>query len=270
MRMTSRIRMTAGVMAFLAAVTVASGQVTVPDRPSRPLLRGQPGDQRSPEVAFDQMANTVTLKLSVEDINGMFIPNLRRNNFAVYEDGIRQRNATVEVEHAPVTVAILMEMGGRSQQLNKMLATEAGYAARPVLNVLGRDDRLAVFTYDDRVHTVIDFDAPHDRWDEALSHTSAPMFSEANFYDAAVDVLDRLAAISGRKALLAISTGIDTFSRATFADVVNKAEAAKTPIYVVGLFDGPDKRAEARSTIPLKVDRKILGSSESALADQRS
>ena len=237
MRITSRIRTIAWVVGFLAAATVASGQVTIPDRPSKPLFRGQAGDQRSSEIAYSPTTNTVTLKLSVEDINGFFIPNLRRNNFAVYEDGLRQRNVTVEVEHAPITVAILMEMGGRSQQLNKMLGTEAGYVARPVLDVLGRDDKLAVFTYDDRVHTVIDFDAPHDKWDETLSHSSVPTFSEANFYDAAIDVLDRLAAVPGRKALLVISTGIDTFSRATFDDVVKKADAAKTPIYVIGLGD---------------------------------
>jgi hypothetical protein len=67
------------------------------------------------------------LKLSVHDANGFFIPNLRRNNFAVAEDGIPQRNVTVEVQHAPVTLAILMERGGPSQQLNRALATETPY-----------------------------------------------------------------------------------------------------------------------------------------------
>jgi len=236
MRITNRIPVMVAVV-LLALAATSAGQVTVPDRPSKPLFRGEQGAQRPPEIAFNAATNTVTLKLSVEDVHGFFIPNLRRNNFGVFEDGVRQRNVTVEIEHAPITLAVLMEMGGRSQQLNKMLANEAPYLARPVLDVLGRDDKLAVFVYGDRLRTLVDFDAPHDRWDAAFSGVVVPPFSEANFYDAAVQVLDRLAADPGRKALLVISTGIDTFSQATFDDVMKKAESANTPVYVIGLGD---------------------------------
>jgi len=90
---------------------------------------------------------------------------------------------------------------------------------------------------DGGLHTVLDFNAPHDQWDALFSTVAAPPFSEANFYDAAIGTLDRLAATPGRKALLVISTGIDTFSHATFDDVVDKAKATKTPVYVVGLGD---------------------------------
>jgi VWFA-related protein len=236
MRITNRIPVMVAVV-LLALAAASAGQVTVPDRPSKPLFRGEQGAQRSPEIAFNATTNTVTLKLWVEDINGFFIPNLRRNNFGVFEDGVRQRNVTVEIEHAPITLAVLMEMGGRSQQMNKMLANEAPYVARPVLDGLGRDDKLAVFAYGDRLRTLVDFDAPHDTWDAAFSDIAVPPFSEANFYDAALQVLDRLAAVPGRKALLVISTGIDTFSQATFDDVKKKAESANTPVYVIGLGD---------------------------------
>lgn len=254
MRITIPIRIaTTGLAILAAATTLAAGQVTVPDRPSKALFQGRQGEQHSSEISFSPTTNTVTLKLSVEDVNGFFVPNLRRNNFAVYENGVRQKNVTVEVEHSPVTLAVLMEMGGRSQQLNKMLASDAMYVAKPVLDVLGRDDKFAVFTYDDGLRTVVDFDAPHDKWDAAFSNIPVPGFSEANFYDAAIAVLDRLASMPGRKALLVISTGIDTFSHASFDDVTKKAEAANTPVYVIGLGDvarqtilGPDRGPLAR------------------------
>jgi len=176
---------------------------------------------------------------------------VRRSNFAVFEDGHRQHNVTVEVEHSPVTLAVLMEMGGRSQQLNKTLASDAPYIARPVLDVLGRNDKLAVFTYDDRLHPIVDFDAPPDKWDDAFAGIPLPQFSEANFYDATIQVLDRLAGVSGRKALLIISTGIDTFSRANFEDLLKKAEAANTPFYVIGLGDTVRQSAIDRASGPL-------------------
>src|SRR5258706_6482481 len=109
----------------------ASAQVAVPNPPTKPLFQGRQGEQRSSEVHFDPTTRTVTMKLSVQDLNGYFVPNLHRNNFAVFEDGVQQRNVTVEVEHAPITLAVLLEMGGRSQRLNKTLATEGAYLVRP-------------------------------------------------------------------------------------------------------------------------------------------
>ncbi len=235
MRSASRIAMTASLAFLLAAPAIAAGQATAPDRLRKPPFRSEQGGLRSPEVAFDPATNTVTLKLSVGDFNGFVIPNLRRHNFAVYEDGIRQHSVNVEIEHAPIALAVLIEMGGRSQQLNHVLADQASYIARPVLDGLGRDDRLALFTYDDQLHTVLDFDSPREQWAAAFDSLPKPKFSEANFYDAAVAVLDRLASVSGRKALLVVSTGIDTFSHRTFDDVLKKAEAAKTPVYVIGI-----------------------------------
>jgi hypothetical protein len=53
----------------------------------------------------------------VQDPSGYFIPNIRRENFVVYENGFRQQNATVEIEHSPVAMGILLEYGGRYQAL---------------------------------------------------------------------------------------------------------------------------------------------------------
>jgi hypothetical protein len=63
----------------------------------------------------------VTVKLVVQDPHGYFIPNIRRENFAVYENRIRQQNVTVEIEHAAVTIGMLIESGGRYVALNETL-----------------------------------------------------------------------------------------------------------------------------------------------------
>src|SRR5579871_4252115 len=76
----------------------ANGQVRIPDRPSSALFEGEQGKQRT-EIHFDLATGVVTLKLLVQDPNGYLIPDLRRENFVVYENGIRQNNATVDVEH---------------------------------------------------------------------------------------------------------------------------------------------------------------------------
>lgn len=196
-----------------------------------------------PEVAFDPTSGTVRLDLSVDDVRGFSIPHLRPSSFVVFEDGVRQEHANASVEHSPITLAVLVELGGRSTQLNRMLTTDAVYAARPVLDVLGPDDKFGLFTYADRLHTIVDFDTPHDKWREAVTRVHEARFSEANFYDAAIEVLDRLAPIRGRKALLVISTGIDTFSHRTFDDVLKTAKGAQTPVYVIDLAESARRRA---------------------------
>jgi hypothetical protein len=87
----------------------------------------------------------VTIKLLVQDPNGYFMANIRRDNFVVYENGIRQQNATVEVDHAPVSLRLLMEFGDRSTALNRELGQEVSRAGEHLVDELARGDRLAVW-----------------------------------------------------------------------------------------------------------------------------
>src|ERR1700733_9383792 len=76
----------------------SAGQVLIPTRSAITLFKGQQGKQKT-EIHFDPATRTVTIKLLVQDQNGYFIPNIRRQTFAVYENGIQQQNTTIEVEH---------------------------------------------------------------------------------------------------------------------------------------------------------------------------
>jgi VWFA-related protein len=214
--------------------STTGSQVTVPNRPVAPLYEGEQGLQRS-EIEFAPTSRTVTIKFHVEDPNGYFLPNLRRENFAVYEDGARQKNVTVEVEHAPVSVALLMEFGGRYHELSNAIGLEVHQVGRQLLDVLGREDKLAVFKYGDKLDTVVSFSDGHEVFDRAFELLGTPGFSEVNFYDALLETLNRMRDVSGRKAIILVSTGLDTFSKATFQQVLDAARNSATPIYTIGL-----------------------------------
>jgi VWFA-related protein len=212
-----------------------SSQASVPDRPPSPLFRGEQGAQQS-EIKFKPATRQVTIKLHVEDPNGYFLPNLHPDNFVVYEDGVRQKNVAVEVEHAPVSIALLMEFGGRYHELNQSLAGEVDEAGRQLLNVLGHDDKVAVFKYGDQLETLVDFNQGRELLERALQHLGTPGFSEANLYDALLGTLNRVRAAGGdRKAVIVISSGLDTFSKATRDQVLQPARESGIPIYTIGL-----------------------------------
>jgi VWFA-related protein len=203
---------------------------------------------------FDPQTRQVTLELSVEDPNGYFIPNLRPENFAVFENGERQKNVSVDVTHAIVSVAVLVEGGGRYQELNKMLESEVPVSTAPLRDALIPGDRAALFSYTDTVKTLVDFGASPDQLDSALRAFDPSGFSESRLYDAVLTLLNRMRSITDRKAVLLISTGLDTFSRTTFDDVVAQAEHADTPVYCIGL-GGIVRRMLIAQTGPLaKVD----------------
>jgi VWFA-related protein len=215
--------------------TEQSSQVSVPTRPPRPLFKGEQGTQQS-EIKFKPVTRQVTIKFHVEDPNGYFLPNLRRDNFVVYEDGVRQKNVSAEVEHAPVSIALLMEAGGRYHELNQALAPEMDEAGRQLLNVLGRDDEVAVFKYGDHLETLVDFNQGHELLDQAFERHGTPSFSEANLYDALLETLNRARAADGdRKAVIVISDGLDTFSKASRDQVLQSARQGGIPIYSIGL-----------------------------------
>jgi Ca-activated chloride channel family protein len=211
-----------------------TSSVSVPSRPGGRLYSGEQGAQAS-EITFVPKTRTVTAKFHVEDPNGYFLPNLRPENFAVYEDGVRQKNVSVEVEHAPVTVALVLEFGGRYHELNKRLASDVPTIGRQFLDVIGHDDKVAIFKYGSKLDTLADFNSGRQGLGNRLESLHAPEFSELNFYDALHDVLVRMRDVSGRKAIVVISSGVDTFSKTTFDQLLAEARNSGVPIYAIGL-----------------------------------
>src|SRR6266478_2000851 len=165
--------------------------IRIPNRMPAPLFQGQQGKQKT-EIQYDPATGVVTLRLIVQDQNGYFIPNLRRNNFAVYEDGVRQTNATVEIEHARVSLGLLLEYGGRYQGLNKDLVWEVSRASHQLLDVLGRADRITVCAYGDNVKQLADGSPVREELASVLFGLQTPEVSETNLYDALIFALKRM------------------------------------------------------------------------------
>ena len=212
----------------------ADVRIHVPNRPSTSLFQGKQGGQKA-EIYFDPDTHVVTVKLLVQDPRGYFIPNIRRDNFAVFENGVRQKNASVDVEHAAVSVGLLLEYGGRYQALNETLGTAVSTAADQFLNEIGKDDKIAIWRYGDSVQQIADFSQVHDTLRDVLISLPQPSFSELNLYDALIDTLTRMQGVDGRKALILIGCGLDTFSKANFGDALRAVRRAGIPVYAINL-----------------------------------
>lgn len=182
------------------------------------MFEGQQGKQKT-EIQFDASTGIVTMKLLVQDPQGYFIPNIRRDNFVVYENGVRQTNLDVEIERATASLALLVEFGGQFQRMSKILDVEVENACSQLLAELGQEDKLALFKYGDTVVQLADFSQPRETLNRAISLLGTPS-DQANLYDALVFTLERVRPIVDRKSITLISSGIDTFSKAKYEDVL--------------------------------------------------
>jgi len=216
-------------------------QIQIPTRPAA-LFTGEQGKQRT-KIHFDPATSTVTIKLLVQDPAGYFIPDLHRDNFVVYENGVRQQNVTVEIEHAPITLGIVMEHGGRYKGFNQTSSEEVIRAGQQLLGELGRKDKVAIWEYADRAQQIADFSTGHDQLEQIFMNSTVPDSSETNFYDALVATSAAMKPVTGRKALIVITSGVDTFSKANYTDALNAVRASGTPVYIINI--GPDLRENA-------------------------
>lgn len=228
-----------------AADTNAPG--AEPDQPKIPSQFAKPKDSQPPEGAptFRTEAITVTVDTAVVDNKGHFIPGIPKTDFRILEDGVPQQISGFSLGEAPMTIAMVVEFSAKFQQYYSASWFQTLSAAYGFVRLLKPEDYLAVIAYDLRTEILSDFTTDREKTNEAMQRMRIPGFSEANLYDALVDTAQRMEDIEGRKAIVLISSGIDTFSKLTFDKARRALQDAGVPIYTVGLMQAQREFADA-------------------------
>jgi VWFA-related protein len=95
-------------------------------------------------------------------------------------------------------------------------------------------DYVALMTFDMRTQIQLDFTQDKRQFQEAINSLRVPGFNETNVFDALYEGLDRLERIEGRKYIILIASGVDTFSKLTLDKILKKVKAAQDiTIYTV-------------------------------------
>lgn len=189
-----------------------------------------------PEATFRSDVNTVTVDVAVLDTKGHFIPNIPGNSFRVLEDNVPQKIASFSKGEAPMTVCLVVEFSNRFQRFwgpgwYQTLMYAYGFA-----QTLKPDDYIAVVAYDLKPEILSDFSNDRQKTYEALHRLQFPGFSESNLFDALVFTEERMQDIEGRKAIVLLSSGVDTFSKLTFDKARKAIQENGVPIYAIGML----------------------------------
>ncbi len=219
---------------------------TPTDQPQIPSEYKKPPIPSSDNPTFRSTATTVNVDVSVLDDRNHFIPNISQDHFRVLEDGVPQEITQFNKGQAPLTICMLIEFSGRFQRFWSYGWAETLQASYGFLQTLQPDDAVAVAEYD--LHTTIlsDFSADKRNAEQAMSQLRIPGFSESNVFDALTDMADRMSGIEGRRAILLLGTGLDTFSKLTFDKARKSLQESGVPIYTISILQIARMMAEGR------------------------
>lgn len=176
----------------------------------------------------------VTVPVNVRDRNGRYIPDLGREDFHIFEDGIEQKITYFAAVDQPFTVALVMDT---SRSTNFKLE-DIQAAAIAFINQLKPADRVTVISFDDRINVLAE--PTNDRAELTRAIRRTRTGGGTRLYDAVEMVIKRLKQVEGRKAMVLFTDGVDTESRrATYESTLRMAEEQDALAYPVA-YDTDD------------------------------
>jgi len=171
----------------------------------------------------------ITIPVTVMDRYGKYIPQLRRENFKIFEDGVEQKIAYFATNDQPFTVALLIDTSGSTQ----FRLDDIQSAAITFVSKLKPDDSVMVISFDDRIRVLCKPTTDRNLISRAIKQTNTG--GGTRLYDAVDEVLTRhFKGVSGRKAVVLFTDGVDTTShRASYNSTLRLAEESDAPFYSV-------------------------------------
>jgi VWFA-related protein len=190
-----------------------------------------PSAPAEPKVKNPEGMSNYSLRIEVPEVTvdvgvllektGQFVPGLKPANFRVYEDGVPQKVSGFKRVEAPITALLVCEFAAT----NYRFIIDMRNAAYVFTQQLRPQDYVAMMTFDLRTQIVSDFTQDKQQLVQAINSLRIPDFNERNLFDAVYESEDRLSRIEGRKYIVLIASGRDTFSKVTLDKVLQKIKS---------------------------------------------
>jgi Ca-activated chloride channel homolog len=171
----------------------------------------------------------VTIPVSVMDRDGRYVPNLQKEEFRIWEDGVEQEVAFFQSVDKPFSVVLMLDTSPSTQ----FRLEDIQDAAISFVNQLRPDDKVMVVSFNDDIRILSDFTTDRNRLHRAIQRAQTD--DGTRLYDAVDMVINQqLSRIQGRKAIVLFTDGVDTTSRrASFESNVMDAQELDALIYPV-------------------------------------
>ncbi len=170
----------------------------------------------------------VQLNVGVVDREGRSVTHLSQNDFAVYEDGVKQSILHFEPTAAPFSLVLMLDTSGSTVNFRQQLKQ----AAWRFLDALSPEDRVEVIQFNAKVKALANFST--DRKKTAYAIEIADGAGETHFYDALKYALRELEKVrQGRKAIVVLTDGLDTQMRNADRASASKAQTNEAAVAAI-------------------------------------
>jgi VWFA-related protein len=212
---------------FIVSCLAAAAQTPTPT--PTPKVTGEGGVIKTVEVR---------LPVTVKDKKKNLVTGLTRSDFIVLEDGVPQEVTyfSDEKTNPPVFVGVLMDTSPSTAGKLRFSKESAKNFIYTVTRV--RKDKAAFMTFDHDVSLVQDFTDKLDLLDRAVDNVKK-VGSQTALYDAIWQFTDeKLRNAPGRRVIVIITDGDDTFSRADLSDAIDIAQRTETTVFAISTKAG--------------------------------
>ncbi|MCW5967402.1 MAG: VWA domain-containing protein [Blastocatellales bacterium] len=180
----------------------------------------------------------VTLNVRAIDRNGQAISTLTREDFLVYENGLRQEISHFDPVTAPINLVLMLDLSGSTRDKRPVMLN----AAKKFIDSLAPHDRVAVTAFTRNYYVVSDFTTDRRLLKERIGKLK-DVQGGTSFYDAMWTTLDLLGKIKeSRKAIVVLTDGVDENligdnggSNRSFRELIERVGEEDVTIYPVHL-----------------------------------
>jgi Ca-activated chloride channel family protein len=188
-----------------------------------------PCNAQEPDTTFKVNVKLVNVFVTVTDEHGAPIASLKKDNFALQEDGKDQKISVFDKESAlPLSIVLAVDT---SLSTRKDLPLELASARRFAHAILRPIDALSLYQFSEIVNEVVPFTSDLGRIDHGIDRIR--MGAATAMYDALYLGAQALEPRQGRKVMVIITDGGDTMSKVDYKDAVRAAEEAEAILYSV-------------------------------------
>ena len=176
--------------------------------------------------------DTVKINVSVMGNSGDFIAGLEQKNFRVLDNGTDQPITFFTSTDAPAQILVMVE----TSPAVYLIQNEHLTAAFALVQGLAADDQVALVTYSQEPHAVLAFTADKTAFTAALGQLQYTLgMGQLNFFDSISTALDWIAPLPGKKALVLLTTGLDSSPPGPLGRLVQKLRTQDVVIFPVAL-----------------------------------
>lgn len=261
-----------GVGILISLLAVPAPQWFAFAQEPKPPSRQEP-QQQQPEYTIAVEVPLVNVDVVVADRDGNFITGLQKENFRILVDNQPQKITNFAPTESAITIVILMEFSRILWSYYwESPADNARYWSYQFLNHLGKDDWVALVSFDLRTRIEVDFTQNKMAVGEHIARMVFPSFTEARLFDALIETIDRMQDIKGKKSILLVATGLDTFSEHNLDETLKFLRQSDVTIFAIGasenivdLYDaygvlsGPDRVTFLQAKNQLNTFARITG-----------